>query len=165
MDRAQPETDEVPLATSDNPAFVGNAYSQSFHKAVALMLRFDCHTESWPIAGTFTIARGSKTAAQVVVVKLSDGKHEGQGEAVPYARYHENVEATLVALQNAKAEIEKGIEGLIHISEMSWSKNLKTPKGLVDVGMEVEAIVLKIDEESEKISLGLKQLLDKHLVH
>ncbi|MBL8026327.1 MAG: 30S ribosomal protein S1 [Fibrobacteres bacterium] len=57
-------------------------------------------------------------------------------------------------------EIEKGIEGLIHISEMSWSKNLKTPKGLVDVGMEVEAIVLKIDEESEKISLGLKQLLD-----
>jgi small subunit ribosomal protein S1 len=57
-------------------------------------------------------------------------------------------------------EIEKGIEGLIHISEMSWSKNLKTPKGLVEVGMDVEAIVLKIDEESEKISLGLKQLLD-----
>ncbi len=57
-------------------------------------------------------------------------------------------------------EIEKGIEGLIHISEMSWSKNVKSPKGIVDVGMEVEAIVLKIDEQSEKISLGLKQLLD-----
>ncbi len=109
VDRAQPETDEVPLATSDNPAFVGSAYTQSFHKAVALMLRFECHTESWPIAGTFTIARGSKTAAQVVVVKLSDGTHQGQGEAVPYARYHETVEATLAALENAKAEIENGI--------------------------------------------------------
>ncbi len=73
------------------------------------MLHFECHEESWPIAGTFTIARGSKTTAQVVVVKLSDGNHQGHGEAVPYARYNETVEATLTALQNAKAKIEKGI--------------------------------------------------------
>lgn len=73
------------------------------------MLQFSCHTESWPIAGIFTIARGSKTAANVVVATISDGKNQGQGEAVPYARYHETVEATLAALQNAKAEIENGI--------------------------------------------------------
>ncbi|MFH0920865.1 MAG: 30S ribosomal protein S1 [Fibrobacterota bacterium] len=57
-------------------------------------------------------------------------------------------------------EIEKGIEGLIHISEMSWTKHVKHPNKIVEQGAEVEAIILKIDEENEKISLGLKQLLD-----
>ncbi len=60
----------------------------------------------------------------------------------------------------AFVEIEQGIEGLIHISEMSWTKHVKHPKSILEVGSEVEAMVLKIDEESEKISLGLKQLLD-----
>ena len=68
-----------------------------------------CTEESWPIAGTFTIARGSKTAARVVVVKLSDGTHRGQGEAVPYARYGETVEATIAALEMARIDIENGI--------------------------------------------------------
>jgi small subunit ribosomal protein S1 len=54
-------------------------------------------------------------------------------------------------------EIEKGIEGLIHISEMSWTKHIKHPSKILTVGEEVEAAVLKIDEENEKISLGLKQ--------
>ena len=73
------------------------------------MLHLDCQEESWPIAGTFTIARGSKTAANVVVATISNGEHQGHAEAVPYARYHETVEATLAALQIAKAEIENGI--------------------------------------------------------
>ena len=66
------------------------------------VLQFSCHSESWPIAGTFTIARGSKTTAEVVIVKLRSGDQEGIGEAVPYARYNETVAAVLAALHGAK---------------------------------------------------------------
>lgn len=53
------------------------------------------HTESWPIAGTFTIARGSKTAAEVVVVTVRDGGLKGMGECLPYARYGQTLQGTL----------------------------------------------------------------------
>jgi L-alanine-DL-glutamate epimerase-like enolase superfamily enzyme len=55
--------------------------------------------EAWPLARPFVIARGSKTQADVIVVTVSDGVHEGRGEAVPYARYGETVEAALAALR------------------------------------------------------------------
>ncbi|MBN1982861.1 MAG: 30S ribosomal protein S1 [Chitinivibrionales bacterium] len=55
-------------------------------------------------------------------------------------------------------ELEKGIEGLIHISEMSWTQHIKHPSKLVGIGDIVEAVVLKVDKESQKISLGFKQL-------
>ncbi len=55
-------------------------------------------------------------------------------------------------------ELEKGIEGLIHISEMSWSQHIKHPSQLLSVGQEIEAIVLNIEPNEKKISLGLKQL-------
>jgi small subunit ribosomal protein S1 len=55
-------------------------------------------------------------------------------------------------------ELEKGIEGLIHISEMSWSQHIKHPSQLLTVGQMVEAVVLNIQAEDKKISLGLKQL-------
>jgi len=55
-------------------------------------------------------------------------------------------------------ELETGIEGLIHISEMSWSQHIKHPSQLLHVGMEVEAKVLNVESEEKKISLGLKQL-------
>jgi small subunit ribosomal protein S1 len=55
-------------------------------------------------------------------------------------------------------ELEKGIEGLIHISEMSWTQHIKHPSKLVEIGDVVEALVLKLDVENEKISLGLKQI-------
>ena len=55
-------------------------------------------------------------------------------------------------------ELEKGIEGLIHISEMSWTQHVKHPSKVVSTGDIVEAVVLKIDKDSQKISLGLKQL-------
>ena len=55
-------------------------------------------------------------------------------------------------------ELEKGIEGLIHISEMSWSQHIKHPSQLLHVGMEVEAKVLNVESDEKKISLGLKQL-------
>ncbi|MCL2689098.1 MAG: 30S ribosomal protein S1, partial [Chitinispirillia bacterium] len=55
-------------------------------------------------------------------------------------------------------ELEKGIEGLIHISEMSWTQHIKHPSKIVGIGDIVEAVVLKIDKDSQKISLGFKQL-------
>ncbi len=55
-------------------------------------------------------------------------------------------------------ELEKGVEGLIHISEMSWTKQVKHPSKLVSIGDEVDAVVLKIDKDEQKISLGLRQL-------
>jgi len=55
-------------------------------------------------------------------------------------------------------ELEKGIEGLIHISEMSWSQHIKHPSQLLTVGQEIDAVVLNIEAEAKKISLGLKQL-------
>lgn len=55
-------------------------------------------------------------------------------------------------------EIEPGIEGLIHVSEMSWTKNITDPSEIVKVGDEVDAIVLAIQKEDGKVSLGMKQL-------
>jgi len=55
--------------------------------------------ERWPIAGAFTISRGSKTEAVVVVAELSDGTHRGRGEAVPYARYGETPDGVVTAIE------------------------------------------------------------------
>jgi small subunit ribosomal protein S1 len=55
-------------------------------------------------------------------------------------------------------EIEEGIEGLIHISEMSWTKKVKHPSQIVSVGEEVEAVVLNLDTGNKRVSLGMKQV-------
>ena len=56
-------------------------------------------------------------------------------------------------------ELEQGVEGLLHISEMSWSKRLKDPSEVMRAGEPVEVVVLKVDKGNKKISLGYKQLL------
>lgn len=58
----------------------------------------------------------------------------------------------------AFVELDGGIEGLIHISEMSWSKRIKHPSKIVHLGEEVEVVVMSIDEQNRRISLGMKQL-------
>ena len=58
----------------------------------------------------------------------------------------------------AFVEVEEGIDGLIHISDMSWSKRLKHPSEVLTKGDEVEAMVLNLDSENQRLSLGLKQL-------
>jgi small subunit ribosomal protein S1 len=58
----------------------------------------------------------------------------------------------------AFVELEQGVEGLIHVSEMSWSKKVKHPSKLLSVNQEVECQVLGIDQEAHRISLGLKQV-------
>jgi L-alanine-DL-glutamate epimerase-like enolase superfamily enzyme len=63
--------------------------------------------EAWPLAQPFVIARGAKTQANVVLVRVSDGRHAGQGEAVPYSRYHESVEGALAALRSIDGPVER----------------------------------------------------------
>jgi len=55
-------------------------------------------------------------------------------------------------------KLEEGIEGLIHVSEMSWSKKVRKPSKLLNLGDEVEAVVLEVTADNQRISLGLKQL-------
>jgi len=65
---------------------------------------------------------------------------------------------TNIVAYGAFVELEPGIEGLIHISELSWTKRITHPSEILSVGAEVEAVILNIDKESRKISLGLKQM-------
>src|SRR5574344_708387 len=58
----------------------------------------------------------------------------------------------------AFVELDDGVEGLIHVSEMSWTQHVKHPSKILTVGQEVQAVVLKVEEEAERISLGMKQL-------
>jgi len=63
-----------------------------------------------------------------------------------------------VADYGAFLEIQSGVEGLIHVSEMSWSQHLRNPSDFLEVGAKLEAVVLTIDREERKMSLGIKQL-------
>ena len=58
----------------------------------------------------------------------------------------------------AFVEIEEGVEGLIHVSEMSWTKKVRHPSKVLSVGDQVEAVVLSINPDNKRISLGMKQL-------
>ncbi|HAL55988.1 MAG TPA: 30S ribosomal protein S1 [Bacteroidetes bacterium] len=70
------------------------------------------------------------------------------------------VQGKVVSLTDygAFVEIEKGIEGLIHISEMSWTQHVKHPSQMVSMGQIVNAVILSLDKDGKKISLGMKQL-------
>jgi small subunit ribosomal protein S1 len=70
------------------------------------------------------------------------------------------VRGRVVSITNygAFVELEKGVEGLVHISEMSWTRNVRHPSKVVSIGEDIEAVVLKVDPNDEKISLGMKQI-------
>jgi len=71
----------------------------------------------------------------------------------------QRVEGRVVSMAEYGAfiEIEDGVEGMVHVSEMSWTKRVKHPKEIVKRGQEVEAVILGIDENARRISLGMKQ--------
>jgi L-alanine-DL-glutamate epimerase-like enolase superfamily enzyme len=77
---------------------------------MALPLSLTVRTERWPIAGAFSISRGAKTEAQVVVVELNDGRHRGRGECVPYARYDETVAGVMAALGTIGNKLAFGLD-------------------------------------------------------
>ena len=64
--------------------------------------------ERWPIRGGFTISRGSKHEAVVVVATVSDGRYRGRGECVPYSRYGETVEGVVTAVEACASAIASG---------------------------------------------------------
>jgi len=65
--------------------------------------------ERFPIAGTFTISRGSKTEAEVICCTIEDGRFSGRGECVPYRRYGETVESVLAAIESAADAVRAGL--------------------------------------------------------
>ena len=71
---------------------------------------------------------------------------------------HVNGKVVVMADYGAFVEVQPGVEGLIHVSEMSWSQHLRSAQDFLKVGDEVEAVVLTLDREERKMSLGLKQL-------
>ena len=70
------------------------------------------------------------------------------------------VHGKVVSITNYGAfiELERGVEGLVHISEMSWTRNIRHPSKVVEINESIEAVVLRVDQEDEKISLGMKQI-------
>lgn len=84
----------------------------------------------------------------------------------PWARVEEKypvdtkVTGKVVSLTDygAFVELEDGVEGLVHVSEMSWTKRVRHPSHMLSTGEEVEAVVLNVDPENKRISLGLKQV-------
>ena len=81
--------------------------------------------------------------------KLSDTLKEGD---------RVNGKVVVIADYGAFIEIEEGVEGLVHVSEMSWSTHLRSAQDFVKIGDEVDAIILTLDRESRKMSLGIKQI-------
>jgi small subunit ribosomal protein S1 len=88
--------------------------------------------------------------------QLTPHPWEGVNERFPVGA---RVKGRVVSITDygAFVELEKGVEGLIHISEMSWTKHVKHPSKILSVGQDIEAVVLKVDKDAQKISLGLKQ--------
>ena len=73
---------------------------------------------------------------------------------------HVKGKVVVIADYGAFVEIAPGVEGLIHVSEMSWSQHLRSAQEFMHVGDEVEAVILTLDREERKMSLGIKQLKD-----
>ena len=74
------------------------------------MTELAVRTETWPIRGSFTISRGSRTAAEVVEVELTAGGALGRGECVPYARYGETVEGVVAAIEGLRGPLSGGLD-------------------------------------------------------
>ncbi|TNF28593.1 MAG: 30S ribosomal protein S1 [Deltaproteobacteria bacterium] len=106
-----------------------------------MILKFDPRTER--------VSLGLKQVSEDPWVSVSDKYHVG-----------DRVKGKVVSLTDygAFVELEDGIEGLIHVSEMSWTKRVKHPSKVVSIGDIVETVILDIDIENKRISLGMKQI-------
>lgn len=107
----------------------------------------------------------------VVILDFDDDKSRiqlglKQLSAHPWDRLSEELKegdqvkgkVVVIADYGAFVEIEEGVEGLVHVSEMSWSTHLRSAQDFVNVGDEVDAVLLSLDRETRKMSLGIKQL-------
>jgi L-alanine-DL-glutamate epimerase-like enolase superfamily enzyme len=78
--------------------------------ASPMRIDLEVRVERWPVAGAFTIARGSRTEAVIVVAELRDGVHVGRGECVPYARYGESAEGVVAAIESMRDALRSGLD-------------------------------------------------------
>ena len=98
-----------------------------------------------------------KSKIQLGLKQLTDHPWDKLGDDV---KEGSNIKGKVVVIADygAFVEVDEGIEGLVHVSEMSWSTHLRSAQDFVNVGDEIEAVVLTLDRESRKMSLGIKQL-------
>ena len=98
-----------------------------------------------------------KSKIQLGLKQLTDHPWDKLGDDV---KEGSNIKGKVVVIADygAFVEVDEGIEGLVHVSEMSWSTHLRSAQDFVSVGDEIEAVVLTLDRESRKMSLGIKQL-------
>jgi len=112
-------------------------------------------------------------AVEVVVLDVNTEKQEislgmKQAEANPWTHVEEKYppgtrikgKVRNMTTYGAFVELEEGIDGLLHVSDMSWTKKVTHPSAMLKKGDEVEAIVLSVDKERKRVALGLKQLSD-----
>ncbi|MFT5243549.1 MAG: small subunit ribosomal protein S1 [Psychroserpens sp.] len=98
-----------------------------------------------------------KSRIQLGLKQLSKHPWEALGEGV---KIGDKVKGKVVVIADygAFVEVEEGVEGLVHVSEMSWSTHLRSANDFVKVGDEIDAVILTLDREDRKMSLGIKQL-------
>ena len=99
----------------------------------------------------------NKSRIQLGLKQLSKHPWEALGEGV---KIGDKVKGKVVVIADYGAfiEVEEGVEGLVHVSEMSWSTHLRSAQDFVTVGDEIDAVILTLDREDRKMSLGIKQL-------
>ncbi|WP_439151185.1 30S ribosomal protein S1 [Winogradskyella sp.] len=99
----------------------------------------------------------NKSRIQLGLKQLSKHPWEALGEDI---KVGDKVKGKVVVIADygAFVEVEEGVEGLVHVSEMSWSTHLRSAQDFVSVGDEIEAVILTLDREDRKMSLGIKQL-------
>ena len=99
----------------------------------------------------------NKSRIQLGLKQLEKHPWEALGEALEVGSKVKG-KVVVIADYGAFVEVAEGVEGLVHVSEMSWSTHLRSAQDFVNVGDEVEAQVLTLDREERKMSLGIKQL-------
>ncbi|MBZ0136267.1 MAG: 30S ribosomal protein S1 [Planctomycetes bacterium] len=91
--------------------------------------------------------------------QLSDSPWKGIAERYPVGSRHKGKVVNIMSY-GAFCRLEEGIEGLVHVSEMSWTKRVNDPREVVQLGDDADIIILGVNEEKQEISLGMKQLED-----
>ena len=100
-------------------------------------------------------------AAEEITKKVIDMRHKQERkEAFEKVNVGDKVEGKVVKLMDfgAFVELEEGIDGMVHVSDMSWTRKINHPSEMVKKGDEVDAIVVEVDVDNQRISLGMKQL-------
>ena len=99
----------------------------------------------------------NKSRIQLGLKQLSNHPWDNLSDSVKEGKKIKG-KVVVIADYGAFVEIEEGVEGLVHVSEMSWSTHLRSAQDFVKVGDEIEAVILTLDRDSRKMSLGVKQL-------